>query len=143
MWPENHDYVVNHDDTRSPGLSPQDLCESFRILPISPSLRALPSLHKNSSSQSSDRYVLPIRCSPSLKLTKLEYGNAGNKNSASQDLGSFAGSAVYIQELEDDLASCGMAINDHSRNLEILNSRRLHVQRDVSDLQGLIFCFNL
>ncbi|EYU25236.1 hypothetical protein MIMGU_mgv1a019692mg [Erythranthe guttata] len=43
-----------------------------------------------------------------------------------------------IEELEDDLANCGMTINDHERKLEMLHFRWLHIQRNISDLQDSV-----
>ncbi|KAL8049446.1 hypothetical protein ABFX02_06G021100 [Erythranthe guttata] len=144
--PKNSNYTRNHEGVGNSVLSSQSSRENLRILPISPSLNISSFTQRDSSPENSNKYVLPINFSP-LQNPRFDRGNLRNEISdilpievsAPQDVANSAGFAfICPKELEDDLANCGMTINDHERKLEMLHFRWLHIQRNISDLQDSV-----
>ncbi|KAL2226951.1 UNVERIFIED_CONTAM: Structural maintenance of chromosomes flexible hinge domain-containing protein GMI1 [Sesamum indicum] len=139
-WQGNFAEMGNYEDEGNPIFSPQNSCqENLLSLPHSPAPKVPEvvnrSLSPQSSSryvvnrslspQSSSRYVLPIGYLPSPKTPKLESRNENSDISP-------------ILELEDDLTNCGMRKMGRERNIEILNTRRSHIEQHISVLQASI-----
>ncbi|KAL0299685.1 UNVERIFIED_CONTAM: Structural maintenance of chromosomes flexible hinge domain-containing protein GMI1 [Sesamum radiatum] len=125
----NYAEIGNHEDEGHPMLSPQNSCqENLLILPQSPALKVPEVVNRSLSPQSSSRYVLPIGYLPSPRTPKLESTNSLNENS----------DVSPIQELEDDLASCGMRKMHRETNLQILDDRRKDIEQHISVLQASI-----
>ncbi|KAL0400592.1 UNVERIFIED_CONTAM: Structural maintenance of chromosomes flexible hinge domain-containing protein GMI1 [Sesamum latifolium] len=125
---ENYADIGNHENGH-PILSPQNSCQgNLLILPHSPALKVPEVVNRSLSPQSSSRYVLPIGYLPSPRTPKLESTNSLNENS----------DVSPIQELEDDLASCGLRKMDRDRNIGILDDRRKHIKQHITVLQASI-----
>ncbi|KAL0321555.1 UNVERIFIED_CONTAM: Nicotinamide/nicotinic acid mononucleotide adenylyltransferase [Sesamum calycinum] len=141
----NYAEIGNHEDEGHPILSPQNSCqENLLILPQSPALKVpewTPKLEStNSLNENSD--VSPIQHQQFRCINrKVHFTNIFLLMKLKSHMPSSKMMLLYmvkVDELEDDLASCGMRKMHRETNLQILDDRRKDIEQHISVLQASI-----
>ncbi|KAL8538004.1 hypothetical protein ACS0TY_000091 [Phlomoides rotata] len=128
---ENHRSTRNDEDMGNV-FSDDRACGNDQFLLHTPSSRAT---HETLSPPSSMK-LIPYNCSSPVFITpKMDHTDAQIENSATsiQDHGSLS-----QQELGDALVNCGMAVNDHDRELGRLRLYRRQIHQDITNLQASV-----